>query len=297
MINVRIWGTRGSLPVPGPDTIRYGGNTACVTLEVEGEPLTILDAGTGIAALARTLGRRTDFTCNLFLGHLHWDHLIGLPFFFTADAADSHIHIYGPEGEHGLRRGIDSVMAPPGFPIKATELDGWWQFHDMGNETVEIGSLQVTARAVRHRGPTLGFRVEGFGATLAYISDHGPGAEQRGPEQDDLVPEGVLDLVSGADVLFHDAQHTPEQYARFRHFGHCTPEYAVRVAKAGEVKELLLFHHDPGRDDAAVDMMVELAHTAADQQGYTGTIRAAAEGDTFTLGTPARSESTGSQAG
>ena len=296
MIHVRIWGTRGSLPVPGPDTIRYGGNTACVTVSVEGEPLTILDAGTGIAALARSLGRIPNFTCNVFLGHLHWDHLIGLPFFFTADAPDSHIHIYGPTGEFGLRRGIDSVMAPPGFPINSTELEGWWQFHDMGNETVQIGSLRVTSRQIRHRGPTLGFRIEGFGATLAYLSDHGPGAEGRGAEHDTTIPESVLDLVEGADVLFHDAQHTPEQYAKFRHFGHCTPEYAVRVAKAGAVKELLLFHHDPGRNDNAVEMMEELAFTAAEELRYTGAIRAAAEGHEFTLGAPAESRPAGEQA-
>lgn len=296
MIHVRIWGTRGSLPVPGPDTIRFGGNTACVTVEVEGEPLTILDAGTGIAALARSLGRIPNFSCNLFLGHLHWDHLIGLPFFFTADAPDAHIHIYGPTGEHGLRRGIDSVMAPPGFPINSTELDGWWQFHDMANESIELGSLRVTARQIRHRGPTLGFRIEGFGGSLAYISDHGPGAEGRSPDQDDLVPESVLDLVENVDVLFHDAQHTPEQYARLRHFGHCTPGYAVRVAQAGNAKELLLFHHDPGRNDAAVEMMEQLAFTAAEQVGYTGSIRAAMEGHEFTIGVPAQSGRAGEPA-
>ena len=284
MISVRIWGTRGSLPVPGPSTIRFGGNTSCVTLEVDGEPMTILDAGTGIANVARVLGRIPKFTCNLLLGHLHWDHLIGLPFFFTADAPDAHIHIYGPHGEHGLRRGIDSVMGPPGFPINSTELEGWWQFHDLNDDTFDLGSLTVTSRRVRHRGPTLGFRVEGFGGVLAYISDHGPGAEKRGPEHDDIVPQGVLDLVRGADVLFHDAQHTPEQYARLRHFGHCTPGYAVKVANAGDVKELLLFHHDPGRDDDAVEEMEELGREAAKLEGFEGIVRAAAEGDTFTLG-------------
>jgi phosphoribosyl 1,2-cyclic phosphodiesterase len=284
MMSVKIWGTRGSLPVPGPHTVRYGGNTSCVSLQIEGEPLTILDAGTGIAALARSLGRVPDFTCNLLLGHLHWDHLIGLPFFFTADAPDAHIHIYGPHGQQGLRRGIDSVMGPPGFPINSTELEGWWQFHDVTDDDFQLGSLKVMSRQIRHRGPTLGFRVEAFGSTLAYLSDHGPGAEGRGPEEDDLVPPAVLELVRDADVLFHDAQHTPEQYERFRHFGHCTPGYAVKVAAAGDVKELLLFHHDPGRDDDAVGMMEDLARDAAKVEGYEGVVRAAAEGDTFTLG-------------
>jgi len=140
VISVKIWGTRGSLPVPGPHTVRYGGNTSCVSLQVEGEPLTILDAGTGIAALARSLGRVQNFKCNLLLGHLHWDHLIGLPFFFTADADDAHIQIYGPRGDQGLRRGIDTVMGPPGFPINSTELAGWWQFHDVTDDEFELAA-------------------------------------------------------------------------------------------------------------------------------------------------------------
>jgi ribonuclease BN (tRNA processing enzyme) len=255
-----------------------------VSVEVDGEPLTILDAGTGIANLARTLGRTPNFTCNMLIGHLHWDHLIGLPFFFPADAPDAHVHIYGPYGENGLRRGIDSVMGPPGFPINSTELEGWWQFHDLGDETFELGSLTVTSRAVRHRGPTLGFRIEAEGTIVAYISDHGPGAEKRGPEHDELVPDSVIDLVDGADVLFHDAQHTPEQYERLRHFGHCTPQYAVKVAKAGGVKQLLLFHHDPGRDDDAVEDMEQMARDAAKEEGFDGDVRAAREGEVLTLG-------------
>jgi phosphoribosyl 1,2-cyclic phosphodiesterase len=284
MITVTMWGTRGSLPDPGAHSVRYGGNTSCVTLEVPGEPLVVVDAGTGIANLARALGRIPGFTCTVLLSHLHWDHVIGLPFFFTADAPDAHVQVWGPRGSRGLRHDVDAVIGPPGFPINASALQGRWEFHDITDEDFDVGSLRVRSRRIRHRGPTLGFRIDGHGGSLAYISDHGPGAEGRGPEHDDIVPAEVLELVRDVDVLVHDSQHTPEQYERFRHFGHCTPAYAVKVAKAGAARELVLFHHDPGRDDDGVDMMVRLAREAAVEEGYGGVVRAAMEGETFLVG-------------
>ena len=143
--------------------------------------------------------------------------------------------------------------------------------------------MTLTTRHVRHRGPTLGVRVEADGAALAYIPDHGPGAEGRGAEHDEMVPDGVHDLVDGVDLLIHDAHQTPSQYEHFRHFGHCTPEYAVKVAKAGKVGRLLLFHHDPGRDDDGVDGMLDDARETAAELGYAGPIDAAAEGDAHEL--------------
>ena len=288
-MRVHVWGTRGSLPVSGPGVLRYGGDTPCVSIECDDEPLLVLDAGTGIFNLAKSLGRPPDFRCTIMLTHLHWDHMMGLPFFFPADQPDAETLVLGPgdrtrtdEGA-GLRSGLDSVMRPPGFPITLDGLEGRWDYETLGDETVRLGRVTLTTRHVRHRGPTLGVRVEADGAALAYIPDHGPGAEGRGPEHDELVPDGVRDLVEGVDLLIHDAHQTPSQYERFRHFGHCTPAYAVRVAKAGKVGRLLLFHHDPGRDDDGVDTMLDDAREAAAQLGYTGPIDAAAEGDTHEL--------------
>ncbi len=266
-MRIRIWGTRGSLPVSGPGVLRYGGNTPCLSLECDGEPLLVLDTGTGVFNLAKSLGRPPDFKCTIALTHLHWDHMMGLPFFFPADQADAETLVLGPGDTvasntgrpdgGGLRAGLDSVLRPPGFPITLDGLEGRWRYETLGDETRHLGRITLTARHVRHRGPTLGFRVEVDGAAIAYIPDHGPGAEGRGPEHDDLVPDGVRDLVDGVDLLIHDAHQTPTQYEHFRHFGHCTPEYAVKVAKAGEVGRLLLFHHDPGRDDDGVDGMLD----------------------------------------
>ncbi len=264
---------------------RYGGNTSCVTVDIAGEPLLVIDAGSGIARIPTeaVAGRQV----NLLVSHLHWDHVIGLPFF--AGARDPHMHadVYGPPGERGFRHALDQVISPPGFPIDTSGFAGQWSFHDLGDETVALGSVRVTARGIRHRGPALGFRVECAAGSLAYLSDHGPGAEDRGADEDDAVPAGVLELVDGVDLLFHDAQYTDAEYVQFRSFGHTTPAYAVRVATAGKVGTLVLYHHDPFRPDDGVDEMVELARQAAAEAGFEGDVRAAAEGDRFTVGDPA----------
>ncbi|HTN79405.1 MAG TPA: MBL fold metallo-hydrolase [Acidimicrobiales bacterium] len=287
-MRVSVWGTRGSLPVSGPSVLRYGGSTPCVSIECGDEPLLVLDAGTGIFNLAKTLGRPAAFRCTIALTHLHWDHMMGLPFFFPADQSDAETLVLGP-GDHtrdgvvSLRAALDSVLRPPGFPITLDGLEGRWRYQTLDDDTVQLGPITVMTRHVRHRGPTLGMRVEADGASLAYIPDHGPGAEGRGPEQDDLVPDAVHELVDGVDLLVHDAQQTPSQYDRFRHFGHCTPAYAVKVAKATDARKLLLFHHDPSRDDDGVDGMLDDARREAAEIGYVGSIDAAAEGDVHEL--------------
>lgn len=271
----------------GPHVARYGGNTPCVTIEVAGEPLLVLDAGTGIFPLARSLGRIARFHCTIALTHLHWDHMMGLPFFFPADSQDAEVLVLGPGGTDGLRAGLDRVLRPPGFPITLDGLEGHWRFRTLDDSVVELGRIRLTSRRVRHRGPTLGFRIEADGGSLAYIPDHGPGAEGRGPEHDELVPERVIDLVRDVDVLLHDAHQDEAQYERFRHFGHCTPAYALKVATAGRVKRLMLFHHDPGRDDGAMDQMLESARRTARAVDYAGAVDAAFEGQQFDLGEPA----------
>lgn len=275
------------MPVSGPGVLRYGGSTPCVSIECGDEPMLILDAGTGIFNLAKSLGRQPQFRCTIALTHLHWDHMMGLPFFFPADQPDADNLVIGPGGvtgpDVGIRAGLDSVLRPPGFPITLDGLEGRWRYDTIRDETIHLGSIALTARHVRHRGPTLGFRIEGDGASVAYIPDHGPGAEGRGREHDDLVPDGVRDLVDGVDLLIHDAHQDPSQYERFRHFGHCTPAYAARVAEVGRVGRLVLFHHDPGRDDDGVDRMLADARDAAAELGFTGPIDAAAEGDVHEL--------------
>lgn len=282
-MHVRVWGARGSLPSPGPLTVRYGGHTSCVTVDVPGEPTLVLDAGTGIVGLKPTPDRPAT-TFNVLLSHLHWDHIIGLPFFFASNRADAEVGVYGPASEGGLRKAVDSVICPPGFPIDTSGFLGRWEFHDLSEESVDLGCIKVTARNVRHRGPALGYRMEAGGSVLAYISDHGPGAEDRELEEDAAVPDTLLDLLEGADLVFHDAQYTDAEYQHLRHFGHTTPSYAVAAAAAGGVGCLALFHHDPRRTDDGVDEMLAIGRKAAASCGYTGEVLAAAEGDHFVVG-------------
>ena len=286
-MEVTVHGARGSLPSPGAGMLRYGGNTACVTVDVAGEPLLIIDAGTGIAHVpaASFAGRGV----NLLVSHLHWDHVIGLPFFAGARDAGARVAVYGPAGEYGFRRDLDQVISPPGFPIDTAGFAGQWSFHDVGDGTFALGSIEVTARAIRHRGLALGFRVACDGAALAYLSDHGPGAEGRGLGEDDVVPPSVVDLVQDVDLLFHDSQYADAEYQQFRTFGHTTPAYAVRVAAAGLVRTLVLFHHDPFRTDEGVDEMLAIGRRAAKELGFRGQLVAAAEGDCFVVGDPTRS--------
>lgn len=256
-------GVRGSTPCDGHHYSRYGGNTSSVSLEAKGHVPVILDLGTGVRAYgdAVTAKQLADLTANrasspyhanVLLTHLHWDHIIGLPFFTPAFRPDAAITVYGPrQGEGPLGEVFAGVMRPPYFPITPDQLGGEVSFVDVGNDTFGLNGAKVTSRWVRHTDPALGFRVDIEGRSVTYISDHGPGCVTDDP--DEYVPPGVLELCDGVDVLIHDAQHTAEEYEAKRHFGHSSIDYALHVAREAGVKMLVLFHHCPTHGDDAVD--------------------------------------------
>jgi len=268
-VQLTFYGVRGSTPCDGARFERYGGSTSCVALESEGHEPIVFDLGTGLREYGDrvTEGFSADLLANhltspyratVLLTHLHWDHIIGLPFFTPAFRPDALIEVHGPRQDGGsLAEVFAGVMKPPYFPITPSMLGGTVNFRDTGADEFAVNGAKVRSRWVRHTDPTLGYRVEQEGRTITYISDHGPGCVESDP--DDFVPDDVLELCDGADVLIHDAQHTAHEYEAKRHFGHSTIEYAVHVAREAGVKTLALFHHCPSHSDSAIDEILDHA--------------------------------------
>ena len=254
-INVTFWGVRGSTPCEGPQYERYGGHSSCVSLEADGQPPIIFDLGTGLTPYGERLGgSATPVRASVLLTHLHWDHVQGLPFFTPLHNPDSLVEVYGPRQADGALCDVfDQLMRPPFFPIRAEQLGGDLRWHDLVDDDLPVGQAKVRSRGVRHRGTTLGYRVEWNGATVVYISDHGQSSDDH--RHDNEIPHEVLDLCDGADLLIHDAQHTHNEFEHKRNWGHCTFEYALHVGREAGVRQLALFHHCPSHDDRAVDLI------------------------------------------
>ena len=250
-MDITFYGVRGSCPCPADDNRRYGGNTACVALEVAGQSPIVFDLGTGLRPFGRTQPTDGTFRGTALVTHLHWDHVQGLPFFPPADRLGAHLDIYGPRQVAGtLAQAFGDLMRPPYFPVRVSDLRGTIAFHDVGEDDLAIGDAKVRVRTVPHLGPTVGYRVEWEGAVVTYISDH------QAPVNLDNVADSVLELAEGADLLIHDAQYTAEEFVEKSHWGHCTVDYAVRVARLAGVRTLVMFHHDPGHADDDLDRLL-----------------------------------------
>ncbi len=250
---VHFWGVRGSIPCPGPDTVRYGGNTPCVAMRAGGEHL-VFDGGTGLRMLGDHLRGRDDLRLTLFFSHIHWDHIQGFPFFVPAFTPGNRLRIYGPSVESaGIEQHLTEQMRHPNFPVPLVRMGAELSFRDVaGGDELAFGDVRVKAAALNHPGGALGYRVAWRGCTVTYISD----TEHPGTGFD----ANVLELAAEADVCIYDATYTDEEY-RQGHvgWGHSTWQEAVRVAQRARVKRLVLFHHDPSHSDAFLDEIGELA--------------------------------------
>lgn len=257
-MQVKIWGCRGSLATPGPDTVRYGGNTPSVEVRLNDGSLIILDAGTGIRSLGRELKEPPKKTY-LLLTHLHLDHLEGLPFFGPLWSEESEVEIWGPSSPvTSLEDNIARYMSPPLFPIRLFDVPAQCRFHSVSYDEWTIGGATVRSQPVEHPGPTVGFRIEEAGKTIVYIPDHEPAA---GGEIGSIPDEWVSGhgLAAGADVLLHDAQYTEEEYRSKAGWGHSSIQSTVAFGAIAKVGHLVLFHHDPSHSDADIDAMAGLA--------------------------------------
>jgi phosphoribosyl 1,2-cyclic phosphodiesterase len=257
---------------------RYGGNTACVVLEVPGEDPIICDMGTGLRPYGLTQPMDGTFRGTALVSHLHWDHVQGLPFFPPVLVEGARFDVHAPVQEDGrsVRETFDAFMQPPYFPIRVADLPSDIRMQECPEGDMKVGSALVTTRLIPHIGATNGYRVNWGGATIAYLPDH-----QQPTDGRHAVTDAVLELADGADLLIHDAQYTQVEFTKKAHWGHCTYEYALFVAKEAGAKRLALFHHDPARNDDALDAVLECARPFGETMGIE--VLAAAEGLTVSF--------------
>lgn len=272
-MQVTFHGVRGSTPCHGEDIQRYGGNTSCVSVRVPGEGPLFFDLGTGARYFGRTMPQDGTFRGTCLLSHLHWDHTQGLPFFSPMLTDGAVLDIFAPAQEDGrsVAEVFDATIRPPLFPVTLDRLPGTIRFHDTSDGEFMVGGVKVTARLVPHIGPTLGYRVEWGGRSIAYLSDH-----QQPYDGSFAVSDGAREIADGADLLIHDSQYTPHEFAMKATWGHCTMDYAVWLAQECGVRTLALFHHDPTRNDDALDEMHRCAAAFGGRHGVA--VIAAAEG-------------------
>lgn len=251
-MKVKLWGTRGSLASPGPETARYGGNTSCVQVVGADGTVLVLDAGTGIRRLGAALPidmPRVD----ILLTHLHMDHLQGLGFFRPLRTPGLTVHIWGPASVMlSLRARLSRYLSPPLFPVFLRELECVLTLHQVPEEEIQIGNFKITSHLICHPDPTVGYRIQEGGAVLAYMPDHEPALGTR------EFP-GAVNWLSGYDVaadaalLIHDSQYTDDEYATRVGWGHSAMRQTIEFARAARVHELVPFHHDPSHSDEDLD--------------------------------------------
>jgi len=261
-MHVTFYGVRGSTPSPAEANRRYGGNTAAVVLETAGRDPIVLDLGTGLRMWGLTQPLDGSFRATALVTHIHWDHIQGLPFFPPVDRVGARLDVFAPQQDEGdLDTVINDFMRPPYFPVQYCDLRGDIRFTAVHDHDFEIGSAKVKARPVPHCGPTLGYRIDWEGASVAYVSDH------QAPRTLDTVADSVLELCDGVDLLIHDAQYTAEEFEEKAHWGHCTMDYALLVAREAGARRLALFHHDPAHSDDELDVLHGAVRARAREAG------------------------------
>jgi phosphoribosyl 1,2-cyclic phosphodiesterase len=252
-----FWGCRGTIASPGADTARYGGNTSCVEVHLDDGTLLILDAGTGARALGQARVEESPSRIDLFITHLHVDHIEGLGFFEPIWRAETDLHVWGPPSPVASHdRRLAKYFSPPLFPLHLSEVPAHVTFHDAPEGSWTIGGATVHSASIQHQGITVGYRVEADGAAVTYLTDHEPAL---GADIETALPEWISGaaLAWKADLLIHDCQYTDEEYEARVGFGHTSPaDVAAFAAKVG-ARRLALFHHDPFHSDDELDAIRE----------------------------------------
>ncbi len=282
---VSYWGVHGTLPVPGPKTLRYGGNTPCVTVEVGGEPLCIFDCGSGIKRLSDHLmaSKAQRVTARIFISHPHWDHINTIPFFAPLYARGNQIEIHGPyQGDLTIERVVSAQMESVYFPVTIREFGAHIVFRDLREESLNYGPMRIDTMLLSHPGYCLGYRVTSHGRKVCYITDNEiylPGDSRR----DEKYLERLTNFIAGADVLITDTTYRDHEYPSKVDWGHSCVSQVAELAARAEVKRLHLFHHDPDQSDADIDAKLREARAALDKRGAAVACDAPAEGSDLVL--------------
>jgi phosphoribosyl 1,2-cyclic phosphodiesterase len=271
-VRLTIWGCRGSVPTPGPETIQYGGNTSCVEIALGDGTVVVFDAGTGIRSLGAELCRRGVRHVNLCLTHLHLDHLEGLRFFAPLWDEAVGIDIWGPPSPVAhLRDRIAKAFSPPLFPVDLGDVPAAVTFSDVPRTPWTIGTARITAESVAHPGPTVGYRIENGGAVVTYIPDHEPALTGAIAARDRAWISGGS-LAADADVLLHDAQYFDDEYEERIGWGHSSVDDAVAFTHAAGARRLVLFHHEPRHSDALLERLQARARALANGDNLQPTL-------------------------
>jgi phosphoribosyl 1,2-cyclic phosphodiesterase len=293
-MRLKFWGTRGSISTPGKQTVRYGGNTPCVELRLQNDHLIILDAGTGIRNLGETLIEKGEsLKAHLLISHPHWDHIQGFPFFKPAFISGNELTIIGGETERvTLQKMISDQMNKIYFPVQLNELKATLKFRKIEEESFEIAGAKIQTIFVNHPSFAIGYRITNNGKSIVYISDNEPfdrrvAQSLRNVEKSIVEKfsrtvgdpnQRVFDFVRNADILIHDATYTPEEYVDRVGWGHSHYLFTLKVAAEGNVKSLILFHHDPAHHDEKVDDILKKCKKEIKNREYKFSCVAAAEG-------------------
>lgn len=253
-MRVTIWGCRGSLAAPGPETVRYGGNTSSVEVRLKDGSLIVLDAGTGIRKLGVSLAKDgPPPAIHLFLTHLHLDHVEGLGFFGPFWDPRVELHIWGPPSPmRTLEERLATLLSPPLFPVHLADVPSRPIYHDAQEGEMIIGDARVMVQPVTHRGSTVGYRIEEDGRSFAYLPDHEPAL---GVDLEKIEPEWLsgYTIAKDADLLLHDSQYTEEEYPSHTSWGHSSIEHVVQFGQIVKARNLVLFHHDPSHGDEQLE--------------------------------------------
>lgn len=289
-MRVRFWGTRGSIATPGPGTNRYGGNTSCVEVVTNSGVQFVLDCGTGARPFGMDLMARAPkpVRATILLSHTHWDHIQGFPFFGPLFVPGNEFTICAPSGVgHSLASVLAGQMEFTYFPVALDQLPAIIEYRDLSEGTYDFNDVRVVTQFLNHPAISLGYRIEADGAVLVYACDHEPFATALWREG--ARPGLIESIVHGgdrrhalfmrhADLLIHDAQYVPEEYAAKKNWGHSTYEYVIELAAAADVRQLALTHHDPGHDDMSLDGVQASARELARKRNFSLHVLCAYEG-------------------